>query len=90
MEGSARLDATYAAAAETGKSAFAGSVADKTDLGIEKSDTMYELAVWMREHGFDMPDRDPTTGGFAEFDKESPEFDAAFEDCGGVFTGDKK
>ena len=85
----AAIDETYVAAAEACKSAFAGSVADKTDLGIEKSDMMYELAVCMREHGFDMPDPDPT-GGFGEFDKDSPEFAAAFEECGGVFTGDKK
>lgn len=85
----AALDVTYAAATEICKSAFDGSVDDKADLGIEKSDTMYELAVCMREHGFDMPDPD-ATGGFGEFNKDSPEFEAAFEECGGIFGGGSK
>jgi hypothetical protein len=82
-------DETYEAAAESCKSVFPGSAKDDTGSGTEKSDNMHNLAVCMREQGFDMPDPDPS-GGFPAFDKDTPEFAAAYEACAAVFGGGTK
>jgi hypothetical protein len=59
--------------------------ASKTDADIvETVDSLVELAQCMRAAGFDMPDPD-ASGQFPEFDKESPEFDAAYEQCASEF-----
>jgi len=53
----------------------------KTDTDIaEAVDSLVEFAQCMRAAGFDMPDPD-ASGQFQEFEKDSPDFDAAYEQC---------
>ncbi len=55
--------------------------ASKTDAdSAEAVDSLVEFAHCMRVAGFDMPDPD-ASGQFQEFDKDSPEFAAAYEHC---------
>jgi hypothetical protein len=55
--------------------------ASKTDADTaEAVDSLVEFAQCMRATGFDMPDPD-ASGQFQEFDKDSPEFTAAYEQC---------
>jgi hypothetical protein len=55
--------------------------ASKTDADIaEAVDSLVEFAQCMRAAGFDMPDPD-ASGQFQEFDKDSPGFDTAYEQC---------
>ena len=62
--------------------------ASKDDEAVERVDAYVELASCMRSVGFDMPDPDPS-GQFGEFDKESPEFEAAYEQCADVLGPSK-
>lgn len=76
--------------------AVCGPLLDNTVLGAPKDDTeaaegvdvLLEFARCMRSAGFDMPDPDPS-GQFDEFDKESPEFEAAEEQCADLFGPSK-
>ncbi len=76
--------------------AVCGPLLDNTVLGaskddaeaVERVDALVELAKCMRNVGFDIPDPDPT-GQFDEFDKESPEFEAAEEQCADLFGPSK-
>ena len=55
--------------------------ASKTDADTaEAVDNLVEFAQCMRVAGFDMPDPD-ASGQFQEFEKDSPDFDAAYEQC---------
>jgi hypothetical protein len=62
--------------------------ASKADAESEGVDVLVEFARCMRSAGFDMPDPDPS-GEFDEFDKESPEFEAAEEQCADLFGPSK-
>ena len=75
--------------------AVCGSLLDNTVFGaskdaeaVERVDAYVELASCMRSVGFDMPDPDPS-GQFGDFDKESPEFEAAYDQCADVFGPSK-
>ncbi|MCP3973053.1 MAG: hypothetical protein GY720_01010 [bacterium] len=74
-----------AAAYEVCAPALEGTVlsVDKSGADItEYIDSLYELAVCMREQGLDFPDPDPVSGSFGDVDKDDPAFDAAYEACG--------
>jgi len=63
--------------------------AAKTDADTaEAVDSLVEFARCMRAAGFDMPDPD-ASGQFPEFNKESPEFDAAYKQCVDEIAGSK-
>ena len=63
----------------------------------ELEDTFLEFAGCMRDQGIDMPDPDfsqgfgPGAGGragiFGDLDPQSPEFQAAAQECQGIFEG---
>ena len=63
--------------------------ASKTDADtVEAVDSLVEFAQCMRAVGFDMPDPD-ASGQFPEFNKDSAEFDAAYEQCVDEVAGSK-
>jgi hypothetical protein len=63
--------------------------ASKTDADTaEAVDSLVEFAQCMRVAGFDMPDPD-ASGQFPEFNKDSPEFDSAYEQCADELAGSK-
>jgi hypothetical protein len=69
----------------------------------ERQDQALEFAQCMRDHGVDMPDPDfsdvgpefssedgegeAPSGPFGDLDPEDPAFQAALEECGGIFGG---
>jgi hypothetical protein len=78
-----RTKETFSAALDVCGPLLEGTVfgASKTDADTaEAVDSLVEFARCMRAAGFDMPDPD-ASGQFPEFDKDSAEFDAAYEQC---------
>ena len=64
--------------------------AAKTDADTaETVDSLVGFARCMRAAGFDMPDPD-ASGQFPEFNKESPKFDAAYEQCADEVASSKR
>lgn len=56
------------------------------DEAAEAVDRLVAFSECMRGEGFDMPDPD-ADASFPDFDKESAEFEVAWEACGAVFEG---
>jgi hypothetical protein len=81
------------------KAAFdvCGALLEGTVLGtaktgadtVEAVDSLVGFARCVRAAGFDMPDPD-ASGQFPEFNKESPKFDAAYEQCADEIAGGKE
>jgi hypothetical protein len=78
----AGLEAAY----ELCKELLEGTTGTKNaadDVG--RQDELYDLAVCMRDNGFDMPDPNAAGDAYAELDKDDPKFLAAFGACDHVF-----
>lgn len=86
-ENKGRFDAAFAVCGPLLDNTVLGASKDDAEA-VERVDALVELARCMRSAGFDMPDPDPS-GQFDEFDKESPEFEAAYEQCADVFGPSK-
>ena len=82
-----RFDAAFAVCGPLLDNTVLGASKDDAEA-VERVDALLEFARCMRSAGFDMPDPDPS-GQFDEFDKESPEFEAAEEQCADVFGPSK-
>lgn len=82
-----RFDAAFALCGPLLDNTVLGASKDDTEA-VERVDALLEFARCMRSAGFDMPDPDPS-GQFDEFDKDSPEFEAAEEQCADVFGPSK-
>ena len=82
-----RFDAAFAVCGPLLDNTVLGASRDDAEA-VEKLDALLELARCMRNAGIDMPDPDPS-GQFDEFDKESPEFEAAYEQCADLFGPSK-
>ncbi len=91
-------EATLEAAFDECSPLIEGIIQNFRDVDVsELEDTFLEFAGCMREQGIEMPDPDfsqgfgPGAGGragiFGDLDPQDPEFQAAAEECQGIFEG---